>query len=527
MSENVLESYLVKLGFSTDGPSLRQFNQALAQAQGSVGKSVASSVVALAKLDEAVITTFASVVSGIVAVADKTAMSDQQFRLMGERMMLTTNNARALQTSLDILGVSLDEAVYDPELNHRLNQMVGHFQKLEQVLGPDFEQNMKGIRNFRTLFKEFGKDVEALGAASISDLYTKLGLGNEGGLQQKLEKLEDWFFTNIPQMADKVSTYLTPVLRDGEEVLAVFAKDAGVAGAAFTTIIGALSGDEGIQGATFDLDKFGRALIHIADAATEFSLAVSTAFRVVGHAVMTNVYGAEQLWAAIKGDMAGASKYNALANAEASALANDVTDRSTAADFKDWGTFQRNQSLRGTGETSLWAIINRAAKANGMDPALLAAVIKTESNGNPNAKSKAGALGLMQLMPDTAEELGVNPLNPEENINAGSLYLEKLIKRYKGNLKMALAAYNWGAGNVEKYGMGALPDETRSFIDRVGRLTAQGEATGGDVIIHGMTINVPAGASPHETKQAVTDAMRDAMASHRQVLISQVAGGPY
>jgi hypothetical protein len=112
-------------------------------------------------------------------------------------------------------------------------------------------------------------------------------------------------------------------------------------------------------------------------------------------------------------------------------------------------------------------IIQGAAEQYGVEPSLIKAVISVESNGNPQAVSPAGAQGLMQLMPRTAAELGViNPFDPSQNIRAGTQYLSRLLNRYQGNQKLALAAYNWGMGNLEKNPTG-LPQETRNYIVRV------------------------------------------------------------
>ncbi|WP_134218690.1 lytic transglycosylase domain-containing protein [Pelotomaculum sp. FP] len=112
-------------------------------------------------------------------------------------------------------------------------------------------------------------------------------------------------------------------------------------------------------------------------------------------------------------------------------------------------------------------LINRAAQRVGLSPALVGAVARAESGGNPSAVSPAGAVGVMQLMPATAAGLGVNPYDPEQNIYGGAQYLRFQVDRFGGDITKALAAYNAGPGAVEKYG--GLPPykETREFVARV------------------------------------------------------------
>jgi soluble lytic murein transglycosylase-like protein len=103
-----------------------------------------------------------------------------------------------------------------------------------------------------------------------------------------------------------------------------------------------------------------------------------------------------------------------------------------------------------------------------LDPALLSAVIKAESDFDPSAVSRAGAIGLMQLMPRTAEKLAIeDPFDPDENIAGGARYLRYLLDRFSGNLPLALAAYNAGVTRVERYD--ALPPirETRRYVKKV------------------------------------------------------------
>ena len=113
-------------------------------------------------------------------------------------------------------------------------------------------------------------------------------------------------------------------------------------------------------------------------------------------------------------------------------------------------------------------IVQKYAAQNGLAPALVRAVIRTESDGNPRCVSRAGAMGLMQLMPANVKEAGIaDPFDPEQNIAAGTKQLAGLMVQYKGNLDLALAGYNAGPGNVHKYG-GVPPfTETQNYIRRV------------------------------------------------------------
>jgi soluble lytic murein transglycosylase-like protein len=113
-------------------------------------------------------------------------------------------------------------------------------------------------------------------------------------------------------------------------------------------------------------------------------------------------------------------------------------------------------------------LIVAAAKKHGLDPALLAAVVKQESNFNPNARSGAGAKGLTQLMDATARGLGVtDSFDPAQSLDGGARFLGGLLRQFGGNESLALAAYNAGPGAVQKYGGIPPYEETQRYVPKV------------------------------------------------------------
>ncbi|HZU22239.1 MAG TPA: lytic transglycosylase domain-containing protein [Terriglobales bacterium] len=134
-----------------------------------------------------------------------------------------------------------------------------------------------------------------------------------------------------------------------------------------------------------------------------------------------------------------------------------------------------NATVTRLSQSHLDQLIDEAAARHQVDPNLVRAVIKVESNFNPNAVSRKGAIGLMQLMPSTARELNVtNPFDPQQNVDAGVRHLKTLLETNGGDVSRSLAAYNAGQGAVRR--SGGIPPyaETRNYVKQITHLYAGG-----------------------------------------------------
>ena len=156
--------------------------------------------------------------------------------------------------------------------------------------------------------------------------------------------------------------------------------------------------------------------------------------------------------------------------------------RSAASEVNTYldGKAQSHQTLnRAFTQEDIDAAIEQAAARHNVDPSLVRSVVKVESNFNPNAVSRKGAMGLMQLMPSTARSLNVaNPFDPQQNVDAGVRHLRRLLDSYGGNVSLSLAAYNAGSGAVARSAGVPRFRETQNYVRRITNLYNSGGEPG-------------------------------------------------
>lgn len=158
----------------------------------------------------------------------------------------------------------------------------------------------------------------------------------------------------------------------------------------------------------------------------------------------------------------------AVENASAAGVAAAVQENKAPREVKLTG-YAPHTTGGGTllADASLSQLVKAASDKYQVDPKLVSAVAEVESGGNQGAESPAGAVGVMQLMPETAAALGVNPYDKQQNIEGGAKYLRQMLDSFGGDLKKAIAAYNAGPNAVKKYGGVPPYPETQDYVDKV------------------------------------------------------------
>lgn len=304
--EQILESYLVALGFKPDEASFRKFEAMLARADSAVDNHTGGMLKAVLKAQTGIIGAFTTMSGAAVGLVDKVAMADQGYRLFGLRMLATAETGRKLKMITEGLGASLEEIIWDQELHQRAVVMSADIDRLTKQLGPDFEKNMKGIRDIRFQFTELGLVFQGAEMEFASKLFESMGI-NIQTLHQWVEKLA----AAAPGFADRLATGMVPVLRETVVMLKAIADVGAGAATVFTNLIGVLSGDTAIVGTTFNFEKLAKAMEHVLSLAARVFHAIASAEGFVSHILSGDLSGAFKALTpgggAVGGALAGAA----------------------------------------------------------------------------------------------------------------------------------------------------------------------------------------------------------------------------
>jgi hypothetical protein len=462
---NIIEEYLVKLGFSTDVPGYDKFQKSLQDASSTVTNNSSGMIRRVAEFESAAIGGFAAVGAAVINMADKAAMADQSYRLLALHMYTSVPVARQLKIALDTLGASLEDVMYDPELARRFHELVA----LQQQVGipADFEKNMEKVRDLRQSFVNLYTFVDKYLMPMITNALVRIFGGDMDKLQAKVEQWTEYLIQHMPEIADYFANQLAPVLRDAVAIMAELWNFTKQALLAFTNLVGLFTRDDSLEDTTLKWEKLGRA---ISETAHFIGLTALEILKIGTN--MGKIINAAMLL------MAGHKK-------EAMASIASMEQIMTGEDLK----LMKAWFAPGAGEpppapaagaapppptggakpTALPAnqqiqqMIVAQAVAMGVDPKIALSVAQHESSfrqfgkagevlTNPEAVGRAHehAMGVFQLLPSTAKRLGVDPADMQQNIFGGVKLLADLQKQYGGDIRTALAHYE-GRGGAESY----------------------------------------------------------------------------
>jgi Transglycosylase SLT domain len=497
MSSNFIDEYLVRLGASVDATGVNKFNAALHEMSGNFEHSVQGISKHILSVEGLLVSGFAAIGVAALGVADKVAMADQEFRLFALHMYIGKEQARSLKVAMDALGQPLENLAWDPELQGRAKQLIQD----QRVMAPggDFNAQMRKIRDIRFEFTRMEVELQYLGMHVVQDFMQALGVGPDQ-LLNRLRQFNNWVTYSLPEISKKVVQYFLPIWRDIERIMKDVWQVAVDFAQVFTNIVSLLSGDPAIGGA-LSFDKLAKSIekvTHWIAVATDFVLKfvglLSGAIvgGTVGGVLGALIGGIAGIPAGPPGIIAGAALGGGLGS-----TVGGVGGGLLGGLFDMWRAAQPASTALGSGT------LPDFSTPAGMQR-LLAALVAQESGGNPNAVSSKGAIGLTQLMPGTAQALGVNPYNPAQNLQGGEDYIRQLAEHYHGNVAEALGAYNAGPGRMDAFlaGKATLPAETRDYIGRVlGRAGATGTVNVGGVVVN----IVQPGASAGEIATRVAD----------------------
>jgi hypothetical protein len=262
---NIMDEYLVKLGTTIDSQGVQKLEQVLRDIAHQVDSRALEMTASLVKWQAAATSAFAAVASAAVAMVDKVAIADQEYRLFGLTMYMNADAAKKLKITLDALGQPLGMVAWDKELSDRAERLEELQDKMQGALEREgFEENMKKARELRFQVSELEVDFMYLKDAIVSGLIKAFGPQIDV-LIAKLQQFNTWFSEHLPEIRDKINKYLIPILKDAWRVLKDTVELLGILADTFSDVVNTLadgSVDEGMS----RWEKFALAIEHCANA---------------------------------------------------------------------------------------------------------------------------------------------------------------------------------------------------------------------------------------------------------------------
>ncbi len=451
---------------------------------------------------------FTAITAAVVGFAEHVANADLEYQLLGMRMMMSTEQARRVKIATDLLGASIEDIAFNPELRKRFEELQDLQKIAEKGFGGNYEANMRSIRDLMFDFKTLGMLVmKYLGPAVINKIFGAFGVTLEG-FQEKVERFINYLAENIGPIADKIANNLVPVLRDAQGVFMDLWDAAKSAWGIFSDLIGVVAnlmnkvddGSKKIDTQASSLDQLFEVLrkgIHwtellfhgIMQAERAFAHFVKAALSLVqgnlgdalseakaglgdvngvsggvlgstlgtGGGAVAGAWGGAQIGGALGtavlpgvgtliGGVAGGA-IGGIAGGVAGGVGGGFWG-SALGSLNPW----RNKEQNGGGQVDLSKIV-ATANRYGIPPALLVSLAQSESgirqynsDGSLVKGQGTSATGVFQIINATAKHLGIDASDENQNIEGGARYLREQFERYDDWGK-AVMAYHDGSFN--------------------------------------------------------------------------------
>lgn len=571
-NEDVLKAYLVSIGYKIDADSYKKFkdnNEDQKKRLEDLKKKHEAFVEGFKELSVKALAAATALGAGIITVADKM----EKLYFASQRTGASAANIRSLKFAAEQVGVSAEDAqsaVENLARSVRLNPgLQGYLKALS--INPDQDRVQVLMDMVDKLSKlpfyqasqiagQFGIDDQTLYMLEKNRTelekylaqYKKLNAGTDEQaaksheFNQNLRNLENKFATLGNLMATSFMPLMERLTVQLEKIVGFFIDADKATGGWSSRLLGLGTAIGGVVGSLAVLRGTGSILARLLGISTAGAAGTATGGATAGTAGTAAGAAGTAATAgggAAAGLLGAAGTGLALGALEAwilNRMRGDLDIKNTASDQsmhsyaqamtggrmllggKMYRRVQNGAGFQWIAEDRLRAtdgarnadpysgFITAAAAKYGVSEELLRGIMHQESRGNPMALSKKGAFGLMQLMPGTAKQLGVDPTKPDQNIMGGAHLISDLLKRYHGDTRLALAAYNAGAGAVDKYG-GVPPfAETQDYVKKItGRLTGDGQLAARAGLQFTQSTNIYVnGADARSTSDAVADNQR-------------------